>query len=318
MRDYSDPANPRTVCEFGDERVDQLIDPHHVVISHCDGPPGCVLAVVDLPEVRYHWFALPRRDDMFSTFIAVSPGLDEVTWSSTEGGDVGGGGDYRDQDRKLHVTRADGDHVVVRRLRPVGGRCGTGDDSKEGAYSRSGQYMYALDVPMPSDTVFAGLHGLDQVFLFRPPRNGWPNTEQPAQPVWSPTDDVLYYRRAGSVWKWTPVGGEALFLPDTFWQFPTISPDGRYLAYAQPKDDGNHDVYLIDLQSGRAPQLLGQDRNTPAFITATQLWWRSEITNHGCAGGETSPLIYDINEAAESRSIIEFVEAVWPATSAIY
>jgi WD40-like Beta Propeller Repeat len=315
MRDYSDPANPRTVCEFGDEWVQQLIDARHVVVENCDRYP-CAYAVVDLPEVRYHWFALPRRDDFGSTFIAVSPGLDAITWSSIEGGDYAGG-DYEDQDRRLHVTMEDGDHVVAR-LRPVGGRCGSGDDSKQGAYSRSGKHQYALDVPIASDTVFVGLEGLDRAFLFRPPRGGWPTDEQPAQPVWSPTSETLYYRRAGSVWKWTPAGGEKLFIPDVFWQFPTISPDGRYLAYAVLRDDGvNHDVYLIDLERGGEPQRIGENRNLPTFLTTTQLWLKTE-TGMGCVSAEMpQKMIYDINEGSESRSIIDSVRFVWPATSSI-
>jgi hypothetical protein len=306
LRDYSDPANPRTVCEFGSEGFEQLIDARHVVIENCDGP-ACVLAVVDLPEVRYHWFALPTNGDTTGDFIAVSPSLDEVAWSSAEGFDG------PDQNRRLHLARADGDHVVARFF-PVGGRCGTGDDSKLGAYSRSGEHMYALDVPMPSTTVFVGLDGLERVFMFRPPGGNWPDAAYPAMPVWSVADEALYYRRDGSVWKWTPSGGEELFLDGIGWQFPTISPDGRYLAYAVLQDDGRHDAFLIDLQAGGEPVLIGEERTMPVFLTATQLWFKSD-NGGGCVTQQESHLIYDVNESAESRSIIESVQAVWPATS---
>jgi len=64
MRDYVDPRNPRTACQFHTQQaghgygVAQLIDAHHVVIASND---CCQLfAVVDLPEVRFHWFQLPR------------------------------------------------------------------------------------------------------------------------------------------------------------------------------------------------------------------------------------------------------------------
>lgn len=308
MRDYSDPANPRTVCQFGSGSIEQLIDARHVVIEDCDDGPRCVLAVVDLPEVRYHWFALPSGRGTYVDFIAVSPGLDEVAWSSTEDAEI-----ESDQNRRLHLTRADGDHVVARFF-PVGGRCGSGDDSKAGAYSRSGEHVYALDVPMASTTVFVGFHGLERVFAFRPPGGSWPDTSFPAMPVWSPTDEVLYYRRDGSVWSWTPRGGEQLFLDGIGWQFPTISPDGRYLAYAVPQEDGTHDAFLVDLQGGGPPQLIGEERTMPTFLTGTQLWFKSE-NGSGCVTQQEAPLIYDINESAESRSIIEWVRAVWPATS---
>ncbi len=312
MRDYSDPANPRTVCEFGtggfgSSEVKQLIDARHVVIENCGGAE-CVLAVVDLPEVRYHWFALPTDGNTSGEFIAVSPSLDEVAWSSTENSE-----DFNDQNRRLHLTRGDGDHLVARFF-PVGGRCGSGDDSKLGAYSRSGEHLYALDVPMANTTVFVGLHGLERTFMFRPPGGRWPDAAQPAMPVWSATDEVLYYRRDGSVWKWTPSGGEELFLDGIAWQFPTISPDGRYIAYAVPKEDGTHDAFLMDLQQGGEPVLIGEQRTMPVFLTATQLWFKSEIGG-GCVTMRETHLIYDVNEAAESRSIIDSVRAVWPATS---
>ena len=136
--------------------------------------------------------------------------------------------------------------------------------------------MYALDVPMPNTPSLWGFHGLERVFMFRPPGGSWPDAAHPAMPVWSPTDEVLYYRRDGSVWMWTLAGGEQLFLDDVAWQFPTISPDGRYLAYVAPQDDGSHDAFLIDLQEGASPELIGEQRTMPVFLTATQLWLKSE------------------------------------------
>jgi hypothetical protein len=97
LRDYSDAASPRTACTFGGERsVEQLIDARHVVIAS-DGAH----AVVDLPEVRFHWFQLPFQPNVTSsTFIAVSPRLDEVAWVSSKLDGTG---------RQLHLTSMLGD-----------------------------------------------------------------------------------------------------------------------------------------------------------------------------------------------------------------
>lgn len=64
LRDYADPGSPRTACQFHTQQaghgygVAQLIDARHVVIQSLD---CCqTYAMVDLPEVRYHWFQLPR------------------------------------------------------------------------------------------------------------------------------------------------------------------------------------------------------------------------------------------------------------------
>ena len=310
LRDYADPANPRTVCDLGDG-ITQLIDARHVVIEHC-GTGGCRFAVVDLPGLEHHWFALPDSRNSYSSFIAVSPGLDEVAWTSNPNIYEPDG-----MHRRLHLTRADGDHVVAK-LYDAGGRCGGPDDSKAGAYTLDGSHFYSLDVPIQDRTTFLGVEGLEKVFVFRPPYSGQYGADAPAMPVWSPIEDALFYRRAGSVYRWTPDRGEDLYLDGVSWRYPTISPDGRYLAYEVTREAGIQDVYLIDLQSQGRPELIGRDRKMPVFITDTQLWWRSVITDHGCAGGESEPLIYDINEGAESRSIIDQVRYVWPATSSNY
>ena len=77
---------------------------------------------------------------------------------------------------------------------------------------------------------------------------------------------------------------------------------------------GLHDAFLIDLQAGGEPVLIGEQRTQPVFLTDTQLWFKSE-KGSGCVTQPETQLIYDINESAESRSIIEWVQAVWPATS---
>ena len=302
LRNYSDPANPRTACVLARKQVhsvQQLIDARHVVIHECHDTV-CRLAVVDLPEVRYHWFELPHPR---SEFVAVSPNLDEVAWISAKPDYTG---------RQLHLTRADGDHVVSK-LRPVGGRCGSPDDSKRGAYTRSGDHLYVLDVPIASETVFLVLAGLQKLVALRPPSGGWGNG-WPAMPVWSPTDETLYFRRSGHVWRWTPQEGEHRFLEGVSWRYPTISPDGRYLAYSVPQEDFFHNTYLLDLSEGTAPELIGRRRTLPAFITATQMWLVSEEQGV-CGPGLGERLIYDINERAEASSIIQSVIGIWPATS---
>jgi hypothetical protein len=306
MRDYADPANPRTVCviDVRDVRVVQLIDARHIMVDACPSEGPCVSAVVDLPQVAYHWFKLPQEPDTYSEFVAVSPGLDEVAWISSLGDGTG---------RRLHLTRATGDSVVADLL-PVGGRCGTPDDSKHGAYTHSGESLYVLDVPIAQDTVFLAITGGQEAMSLRPPAGGWTYSSAPIMPVWSPTDETLYYSQAGNVWRWTASGGAEVFMEDVHWRYPTITPDGRYLAYAAIRDDGLHDVYLVDLAAGSDPKLIGRGRTLPAFLNDSQLWYKSEAQGV-CGPGTDQPLIYNVTDGSESPSIIQSVNAVWPATS---
>ena len=134
-----------------------------------------------------------------------------------------------------------------------------------------------------------------------------------AQPdgLWPP----LYYRKGGEVWRWTPAGGSQTFLPGVTWYYPTISSDGRYLAYAVVGADGLHDVYLIDLQAGGSPQKIGNGHRTvPVFLNARPLWFKSDSLG-GCGGGGSRPLVYDVGDRTESASIVDMPVSVWPATS---
>jgi hypothetical protein len=306
LRDYADPDHPRTACTFGAglEPYDtHLIDARHVVTSACtDG--SCRHAVVDLPEVRYHWFALPGQG---ADLVAVSPGLDEVAWISTKADGTG---------RRLHLTRADGDHVVAR-LRDVGGRCGSPDDSKLGDYTHSGEMLYVLDVPIANDAVFLVFAGLDRAFGLRPPAGGWEYPNQPAMPIWTPNGDALFFRSEGKGWRWTRDGGRQTFLPAHDWRYPTITPNGEYLAYALQRPDGFHDLYLLNLGSGGAPVRIARKATTPVFLNDDQLWLMREAQGV-CGNGAAGPAIYEISSGDTSGSIVLGVESVWPATSSNY
>jgi hypothetical protein len=306
LRDYANPTNPRTVCTIagGYGLVMQLIDARHVVIGGSDTS----LAVVDLPEVRYHWFRLPSKLDVQSaTFVAISPRLDEIAWlSSNMDGTV----------RAVHLTTASGDRAVAT-LRPAGGRCGSPEDSNQGAYARSGSTLYILDQPIAPDNTLLVLQASRAALSLVPPTGGWPSGAAPGMAVWSPTSDTLFYRQGGDVWKWTTAGGAQVYLPGVSWFSPTITPDGAHLAYAVQRPDGLHDIYLVDLAGAGRPQRIGGGaRSGPVFLNNTQLWYLTESPG-GCAGEGTRPkrLIYNLSDSSEAASIIDAVLYVWPATS---
>jgi len=317
MRDYADPRNPRTACEFHYRQaghgfgVIQLIDAHHVVIQ---GQDCCqVYAVVDLPDVRYHWFTLPQQPGSASWFLAVSPRLDEIAWVSQN--DSTGG------DRRVHLTTKSRDQVVANLPDSIG-RCGAPNISKEAAYTHSGGHLYVLDQPLPDNTLFV-FEGNKQVLSLVPPPAApgaasgvrrWTQGTQPEMAVWSPTSETLFYRQNGDVWRWTQAAGAQRYLTGVNWYYPTFTPSGSHLAYAVPRSDGLHDIYLIDMASGGGPQLIKGARTFPVFLNATQLSYWSEGQGV-CGVGVDRPLIYDITDRSEAASIIDGVIAAWPATS---
>jgi hypothetical protein len=309
LRDYANPSSPRTACTLGNVPVVQIIDSRHVVIAHA------AWAVVDLPEARFHWFQLPRVADSTTEFLAVSPRRDQVVWLK-----------YRIDSttsmatsREIHVTTAVGDRVIASLPDEPVGFCGAPPDySKRAAHSASGAHLFLLDHPrtlqgLNSASSLRVFDGDTAVLSLVPPSGGWAAGEHPAMAVWSPTSETLYYRQGGDVWEWTPSGGSSVFLPGVKWFYPTITPDGRDLAY----QDSDQFVYVMDLAAGGDPQRIGEAREKPVFLNNTQLWYTTPNI-HGCATGDQEPVIYDIVDGAEFPSVIDWVLEVWPGTSAWY
>jgi len=321
LRDYADPTHPRSVCQFAGQpaQIEQLVDAHHVVVSgsatYASGSskPVTLFAVVDLPQVHYHWFQLPTIQDSFSTLLAVSPNLDEVAWlSSTLAAN------RIESVDEVHLSRSSGDQVVAS-IRAAYGRCGSPDDSRLADYTHAGAHLYVLDQSVPWLNTLVVLQGTEIQFQVSPPAGssnqpGWQRGIQPEMAVWSPISETLYYRQNGEVWKWTPAGRQD-FLPGINWYYPTISADGSHLAYSTLRADGLHNVYVVDLAHNGNPKLIGNGaRNLPVFLNSAQLWYKSEAQGI-CGAGGSQPLIYDLGDGSESPSIIDQVVAVWPSTS---
>ena len=308
LRNYADVANPRTVCTFprNGPRVVQLIDPRHVVIA---GANDEAFAVVDLPEVHYRWFALPDESHS-QRFISIGPELDRVVWKTEQFKPAGG------KDR-IHVTTAGGDEVLAVLPDANAGRCGQPTDSSQGGYTRSGSSLYILNQPTLTQESLLIFRGAEERLSILPPPGWWKEGRQPVFALWSPTAAALYWSQGGDVWRWTPDAGRQRFLEGVTWWDPTISADGRYLAYAERHEDGGRDgVYLVDLVDGGGPRRIGNgDRGEPRFLNATQLWLQAS-NGGGCAGPmPPGTWIYDVSSGQESDSIIASVVAAWPATS---
>jgi hypothetical protein len=304
MRDYADPAKLVTVCT-GLRNVTQLIDARHVVF-----PGNGAWAVVDLPELRYHWF---RTLQYPKVLLAVGPKLDQILWM-VENGDAG--------EDTVSLTTSAGDQLIASLPTPGRGRCGSPEfDSRVGAYTLSGSHLYVLDQPVPQFNSLLVAAGSTALLSVVPPSDGWAeDVDPPLMALWSPTTETLYYRQATSVWQWTEGSNPRMFLADTPWVQPTIASDGTHLAYSVLRPGATvHDTYLVDLTKtgSPSPRKIGLGpRKLPVFLNATQIWFKSEGEDHGCAGAEgEKPLIYDIVDNVEFPSVIFQPRYVWPATS---
>ena len=305
LRDYADTANPTTVCT-GLDGVRQLIDARHVVI-----PGNGALAVVDLPDVTYHWFQVPYPKQ----FLAVGPKLDQVLWKVS---------DFEVGEDSIYLSSSAGDQLVATVPTPEAGRCGSPEtDSRVAAYTLSGSHFFVLNQPILDFNSLVVVAGQRPVLSVVAPSTGWGAQPPPLMALWSPTSATLYYRQGGDIWRWTDGSDPVLFLPDVDWVLPTISSDGTHLAYSVLRPDSTlHDTFLVDLTAAGSPgpEKIGDGaRKVPRFLNATQLWFKSEGEDFGCAGTEAErPLIFDIVDRLEFNSVIAEPMMVWPATSAAW
>ena len=310
LRDYADADHPRNVCTLSGLPPAQLIDSQHLAFD-VTADRGEFWVVVDLPRVVTHWFQMPTKPVVPGVtyaprFLGFSPRLDAVVWRIF---------DPSTSNDNFHLTTAAGDQLVTTLPSSVPGRCGSPEDSKDAGFASAEGLYFVIDHQDASKRSLAVVRNGQPLLRLLPDSGGWQSgTDGPNMALWSPTSDRLYYRQSGDVWTWAPGSSPSRFLPGVSWYYPTISADGRHLAYSVLRPDGLHDVYLADLGAGTPPVKIGPARNLPMFLNANQLWYRSEGRG-GCGPSGDKPLIYDLRDGIESAGLIDNPIGAWPATS---
>ena len=296
MRDYAEVTNPRTVCTFRESRV-HLLDARHVMLEPCSAIGTCAWAIVDLPDVRYHWYGLPTTEDAFDGSLLVAPDLASVAWTERE--------IVNDDhiDRTLFVRDATGDHLVSD-LEPVDlGDCGP-PVITVAAFAPVGRYLSVMDRYEIGQLYIVGGHDLEQ------------RLDSVDSAVWSPTSSTLYFGKSNDVFQWTPDGGATVLRRDLQWKHPTISPNGRSLAYSTPNGHGGHDIYIADPAHLDQARRIAENASRPVFLNNARLWYMTEGTS-GCGGEEVPPreMVYNLTTSTAATTVITDVLSVWPATT---
>jgi len=306
LMDYADPRRPREACVVN-ERVIQIVDPRHLLILGNDDQRGTDYAVVDVPEVRYHWFRIPVGS-FGNQLLAVAPDLSVVAWNAVHEGP--GSEDL------IHLATATTDRVIATLPDSNEGRCDDPIDSNTGGYTRSGTALFVLDEPLPEVSLLVIKGGTTVLSLVG--SAAVPMAQAIQKALWSSTSETLYYVQRGSVWRWTRATGTHVYLPGVAWSSATISPDGRHLAYDAAGADGRYAVFLVDLAGSGKPRSIGDGpRGNPAFLNDEQLFYLSDGGPQACVGGpsDSQALIYDLATSAEGPSPIDGVDRIWPGTS---
>jgi Tol biopolymer transport system component len=85
--------------------------------------------------------------------------------------------------------------------------------------------------------------------LIRPDGTGLTEVGEGEDPAWS-SDGALLFRRDGQIWQSNPDGSDAASIPFTEdGREPALSPAGRHLAFSKLTSRGDHDIWVIALDS---------------------------------------------------------------------
>jgi hypothetical protein len=303
-------GTPREVCRLpeGGSPLELLDGTHLVLVGGTDDATfEDTLAVVEVPSARYEWFRVPESgNDVNTSFVALSRERDAMTWLRT---------DYGNHVEEIHLATATGDAVLESFEIDDGGRCGSIEDSRIGAFSASGAHSFVLRQPIAQLASLTVFDGSKSVLSIAPPDDGrWADGRHPAMALWAPDSETLYYRKGQNVYRWEPGSEPTVFLNGVRWYDPTFSGDGRWLAFSTYREDGASDVHLIDLMAGSSePIRVAKGAGAPIFLSATLLWYQSE--DAGCVGPEVQPRLYDTVTGMTSETDITGVFSAWPGTS---
>lgn len=136
--------------------------------------------------------------------------------------------------------------------------------------------------------------------------------------VWS--GSAIYFRDSAGVEGWQ-AGVKSLLLPGVAWIRPKASPAGGQIVYEVRDAVGVAHIRILDTSSGNTREI-AKSRSEPAFLSSHLIWYKGE---RFCVPGDPPPCgqgvkttdagktyIYDLQDGAETQSVITRVFDVWP------
>jgi len=137
-----------------------------------------------------------------------------------------------------------------------------------------------------------------------------------AQMTWAGEPTRLYFEGTTGIESWDAVNGGKM-LPEKSWQFPSRSPDGRFLAYSGSTYPP--EVRVIDTRTG-ADRLIGHSTGYPQWVTSSRLRFDLLLAcpPPSSPGGDGpnpcsfKSVVYDMAGGSRTDSNVNYVFSTWP------
>jgi Tol biopolymer transport system component len=206
---------------------------------------------------------------------------------------------------RLFLKVGDQPANVVGSYKFPGGRGGSWDDEIAVRFSPSGKYfvdVHTVTVPL----TFEIRRTSDGSVVWSAPNR---SPDFATMSIWSRQSDLLYFRDGTGVRTWEPSGTVSTLVPNVRWYHPSISPDGRTIAYMVIGPAGLHSsVELLDLQTLKVRALPSVAGSSPFFASDALLVYRKMEPGTLVNG----VLSYNLNTGARTELPFAMVLDVWP------
>jgi len=190
-----------------------------------------------------------------------------------------------------------------------GGRGGGWDDEIAIRFSPTGSYFVLVDTVTIPNT-FQVRRTSDGRVVWASPSSDIQSPAFATMAVWSRGVDRLYFRDGNGLRTWDPSGTVTTLVPGLRWYEPSISPDGRAIAYMVLDAQGNPRVALLDLQTLKT-RALSSLRQGPFFASAGLLLYGRADAN-GPPGAAPGVFAYNLNTGLETALPYDILLDVWP------
>ena len=99
------------------------------------------------------------------------------------------------------------------------------------------------------------------------------DADNPTMGLWAPDGSAVYYRIDRGARAWLTAGGALRGVPNSpVWYDPSISPNGRLVAFDTGASDPQVRVRLLNLRDGKLSNLSKRGRARPVFATDRTVW----------------------------------------------
>lgn len=319
LADIRDPARPRTICTLTGARAPKFASSAEIsYVTVSNYSPSTSFTDFKSSIVRQSIEATAGQ-----TIVNYTGGINTHAWSPDGNtlvylvSNVAGGNQY---DELVFKDLVGQPLNTVSRMPAPGRGCCTYEDVQYLQFSADGFYVVLVDGFVAANDSGSPDTSHLQVRQSMADSQTWvpPSPTTSTAAAWSRKGAVMYFRDRAGVSKWDAASAQpaTLVYPGLHWYDPSVSPDGRSVAYTMRDAQDVPQVEIRDLLSGTARSVPRKPRSHPLYVDANTLWYQGE---GGCTG--PTPVrscpdgrFFSYNLTTQQETLLPFVTVydTWP------